>query len=169
MNILAAITVLVICVIIGYLMSARVKKTQMQLEQILMMSQKIRAYLKSEKMQTKEIIINLCEDKSLQALSFLPLCKDKFAYNRPFVEIFTESINACENELCLTKEQVKKLNMLGDILGESDAQTQQNALNMFEELLTQDLVVASEESKTKGGLYRSLGVLGGIAFGVLVI
>ncbi len=169
MNIFAAVTVLLISAFIGVLMSERVKKSEREIEQILLMSQNIMAYLESEKMQTAQIIKRLSENKSLIGLSFIKLCEENFAYNRTFYSIWEESVKKSERELTIGKEELKNLYMLGEILGEGDASTKQNALKMFETLMYESLQKAKENTKNKGGLYRSLGVLCGIGFAIIVI
>ena len=59
--------------------------------------------------------------------------------------------------------------MLGDSLGQTDTEGQLSFLAMYEELIKKNLEQAAKMYAEKGRMYRSVGLLCGLAVGIMVL
>ncbi|WMJ23021.1 stage III sporulation protein AB [Paludicola sp. MB14-C6] len=154
---------------VGFAFSKRFQKRVKQLDLLTIMLQRIRVYLEYEKTPTKLLISKLAESESLQELSFLRRCKDKMETNINFPIVWQESLSECKQQLALEQDDYTALNQLTEVLGVYDAQAQLSGILVLETMMKQQLEEAIEQNKTMGKLYRSLGILSGIAAAILVI
>ncbi len=69
----------------------------------------------------------------------------------------------------LTAKDRELLNMLGDSLGQTDTEGQLSFLEMYEELIKRNLEQAAKDYAEKGRMYRSVGLLCGLAVGIMVL
>lgn len=89
--------------------------------------------------------------------------------NINFPIVWQESLSECKQQLALEQDDYTALNQLTEVLGVYDAQAQLSGILVLETMMKQQLEEAIEQNKTMGKLYRSLGILSGIAAAILVI
>lgn len=153
----------------GFYISKKFQSRVRQLELCSLLLQRIRVYLDYEKTPTKELILKLAASDSLKELVFIKQCSQELEYDMNFPKVWKKCLEDNQRTLALTKEDYQPLIQLSEVIGAYDAQAQSDEIAVIENLIKQMLEHANEESRTTGKLYRSLGVLGGIAIAVLVI
>jgi stage III sporulation protein AB len=98
----------------------------------------------------------------------------------PIIERYTTLLDSKKNinrtalinyipKIQLNDEEYMLLIQLLDILGKSDSSTQRGGILSIKEAFLIKQGTAIEECKKYGGLYFRLGVLGGIAIGVIIL
>lgn len=169
MNLWIALLSIIFCSLIGIIKGRSFKHRVCQLEQSLVMLEKIQTYLRYEQMPTKDIIDCLVDCEELQQLCFLKLCHQQLKKSHDFPRLWTQSINQSANKMDFQKDDQKVLKMLGNILGSTNTENQLNQLELVRQLLEQSFQQATQEHQQKGKLFQSLGVLSGIAIAILCI
>lgn len=154
---------------IGFAVSKRFQNRVKQLESMAVMLQRIRVYLEYEQTPTKLLIQKLSQSESLSDLCFLKRCAEKMGENPNFAIAWQESIRKVKTQLALEEEDYDILMQLAELLGVYDVQAQISGILVLETMVKQQIEEATEQYKTMGKLYRSLGVLGGIAVAILVV
>ncbi|MFO8059155.1 MAG: stage III sporulation protein AB [Bacillota bacterium] len=81
---------------------------------------------------------------------------------------WVESLRQCSGELSLTAEDLRILASLGPCLGTSGGADQIRHLQAADERLSDQMNEAREDSRRRGKLFRSLGLLGGILVAVVL-
>lgn len=167
---------LIICILliligsyIGFSMSKRFQNRIKQLELCDLLFQRIKVYLEYEKTPTKQLIQNLCENHSFEELIFLKKCSERLEDNINFPQAWEQGLEESKMQMALHKEDYEVLKQLCNILGAYEAQAQSNGISMLQKMIKIQQENAIEENKTTGKLYRSLGVLAGIALAILLI
>ena len=108
----------------------------------------------------KESVSLASERKAFSQLTFLRTCAKKLD-NTPFPKGWEESIAEWKNSL--DEEDIIRLKSLSGVLGACDAYGQLAALERIQAEFEDSLKTATTLSATKGRMFRSLGVLGGLA------
>ena len=106
--------------------------------------------------------------EEFKELGFPAGCHALLEEGFPFPEAWQHSLDCCKG-LCLDSGDRSLLAELGGSLGTSDVEGQLETIRLFETRLSLRLDGARELQKTKGKLYRSLGVLSGLGLVVLLI
>lgn len=167
MNLLTGVFSMILCAAIGILKSRVLEQRVIQLEEILVMLEKIQTFLSYEKTPTRELIFKLAHYDGVRHLQFLQEADKHLEQTKNFPEVWKKSIETVDHKL--TKDDQKMLSLIGDILGGSDVRNQMKELLLVENLAQQAYEQAIGEQQQKGKLYRSLGVLSGIGIAVLLI
>lgn len=82
--------------------------------------------------------------------------------------IWRKHLQICSVGLHLTRQEIKELERLGNVLGYLDVEMQVNALDYYLEQLRLSSEQAREAVASRKRLYQYMGVLGGIALGILI-
>jgi len=69
----------------------------------------------------------------------------------------------------LGKEEAAIIGSLGDVLGQSDLESQLAAISLARAQLEQRIDGAREKVSAQSSLYRSIGALGGVAAAIILI
>lgn len=154
---------------IGFSISGRFEKRVKQLELSLIMLQKIKVYLEFEKTPTRTIIKNLAKSQSLEGLVFLKKCDEMLEDNINFPVVWMESLELSKTELAFEEDDYMALAQLSEVIGAYDAIAQTGGISILEKQIKAQLEDATEKNKTTGKLYRSLGVMGGLATAILML
>lgn len=101
------------------------------------------------------------------SLPFLKRCDDFCRRGDPFPLAWAKSIDA-EKNMTMTPADMENLEILGETLGSTGLEGQIDQLALIRDRLQSQLEDAKEQYQTSGRLYRSLGVLGGIALVILL-
>ena len=164
-KIIGCICVWVCCGYIGFYFASKLKTRVRILTAQKIMLQKISTYLSYNKTPTKELIHALSVDKELEALTYLKRCDELLTKGKDFPVAMNTSIDEMSE---LTKEDKPVLQSLSSILGSFDVNSQLSAIAMQQHLLESTLENARQSSKQKGRLYRSLGLLCGLALAIMM-
>lgn len=108
----------------------------------------------------KESVFLASERKAFSHLAFLRTCAKKLD-NVPFPKGWEESIAEWKNSL--EDEDIIRLKSLSGVLGACDVYGQLAALERIQTEFKDSLKTAATLSATKGKMFRSLGILGGLA------
>lgn len=88
---------------------------------------------------------------------------------KSFSEVFDEEISRCLSSSCLSKEDLLHISMMGEMAGFTDRQMQMEMLNRYGKELEIKLADLKEQLPGRQKLYRSLGFLGGVFLGILLL
>lgn len=113
-----------------------------------------------------ESIASAAEHKSFSQLDFLKTCAETMK-STPFPQAWEASVN--EWKCSLEESDLTYLKSLSGVLGACDIQGQLTSLKRVESEFAQSLDKATSQSETKGRMFRSLGILGGIAVAVIAM
>lgn len=86
-------------------------------------------------------------------------------------EDFENSWNlaVAENSFSLTKEDIQVISSFGNLLGKTDLNGQLNEVELANNFLDKQILDAEESRKKNDKLYKSLGVIGGIAIAIILV
>lgn len=169
MHLIAALLALCIGGFIGITKSKLLRSRVTELEEIMVMLEKIQTYLQYERLPTGDILQRLAKSESLSHLVFLPDCAARMQEAVPFPVLWKQCVERHASFMSLTADDRQTLHMLGSVLGGSDAKSQLNGFALLDELTRQALTQAQESLSQKGKLYRSLGILGGVGIAILLV
>lgn len=129
----------------------------------------MKGHLKFRITPTQQMIQELSESSSFHKLTFLPQCAEKLKKEKNFPVVWKSCVLQKKNSLHLEQQDIDPILSIGDTLGASEAEVQISSLDLIESLLRSNLKEAEEEKRSKGKLYRNLGLLSGIAVSILVL
>lgn len=115
--------------------------------------------------QIGDILLSASQNEAYGDLLFVIDCAS-IQENGDFHSIWNKGVS---NQQCLTARDKELLIMLGDKLGETDADGQITFLEMILEMMTKQQQEASENYRQKGRMYRSVGALCGLAVGIMIL
>lgn len=108
-----------------------------------------------------------CASRQFEALAFPRRCRELTGEGLPFPIAWRKAVE--ENRSRLGDEEAGILAGLADVLGCADLESQLASIRYTRELLMIRLEHAREREKTYSKLYRTLGVLSGLAVAVLIL
>jgi len=100
-------------------------------------------------------------------LAFLGRCRDRMHSGTPFPDSWRLSVGEASREL--GPELAEMLLPLGEVLGGADLDSQLASLLHVQSMLESRLVSARDHQQQHGKLYRSLGVLAGVALVIILM
>jgi stage III sporulation protein AB len=109
----------------------------------------------------------LSSQKRFSELGFTDICAKKLSLGSSFSDSWKEAV--LEKTSLIGRDEADILSSLGDILGKADVESGLAALKSSGELLRVRLEAARDEQRKKAGMFRSMGVLCGIAIAILII
>lgn len=154
---------------IGLLLSERLNKRVKELELLLAFLDRLKTCLNYQNLPTDEMIEQLADDPSCQALPFLIPCRELLRRSVNFPEAWKKSVLRAKDKMALKEEDFSQLLSLANIIGSSDTEGQLNAISMTEELLKCQRKEALDFKEKKGRLYRSLGALMGAGMVIILL
>lgn len=166
-KIILAFFSIIIGTVIGLLLSNSLKTRVEILKQYQIMLKRIKLYLSYENLQTYQIIKKLSDSQDFLKLIFLKGIYQKLEKEKNFPHIWKEEIN--NSQINLPDGDKILILSLGDILGSYELNSQIESIELQEKLLEEKISEAQEKFLQLGKLYRSLGVLFGIACGILIL
>ncbi len=122
-----------------------------------------------ENTDTRELIRKLSVEEGLSHLGFLPLAFKLMEEGQPFPKAWEQSLCREKRRSYLSGGDLRIIGMFSDVIGKSDRKSQMGGIELIEQLLNQAIEAAKRMRDEKGGLYRSLGILGGIGLAVLLL
>lgn len=153
------------CCAAGMSISIGMKKKLERLNLFRRMTDEIATLIRYRSYTVREILVRLKENRSYSGLAFMQ--NADYGYKGSSAgEIWIESIDM-DSEL--SGEEKKLLSQLGAQLGATDTEGQLSVISVFNNELEEMIKKQSEKYAVKGKLYRSMGILAGAMFGILII
>ncbi len=87
---------------------------------------------------------------------------------RSVENIWKQYLPECVSRLHITRQEIKELEKLGNVLGYLDVEMQINTLDYYLEQLEWSSTQAQEASRSRRKLYQYMGILGGAALSILI-
>lgn len=165
MNILLAVTVIGLGLLCGMFFSVQLREREKTMLSVLLLVKEITVQIRYTNSEIGDILRNAAHSEELKRLSFLMGCCE-MEPNTDFHKIWNDGvkkqpyINARDRELLIG---------LGDKMGQTDTEGQISFLEMYTEMIKVRLEQAKKDYSDKGKLYRSLGLLCGLAVGIMVL
>lgn len=153
------------CCFLGMYMSAAMKKKLERLGLYRRMTEEISTLIRYRSLTVREIIAGLKSGGSYKELEFLQN-RDYSDKSRPAGEIWLESVIS---DNTLSDEEKRLLSELGTKLGTTDTEGQLSVIAVFGEELDAMIKKQNEMYRVKGRLCRSMGILVGAMFGIMII
>ena len=100
-------------------------------------------------------------------LGIAQVCRQKLQSGEAFSTSWRASIECKSNSL--DRDLAEILSPLGEVLGSTDLDSQLSVISCACRLLKVNLEKAREEQRKKSGMFRTMGVLCGIAIAILMI
>lgn len=169
MKIFLLLIIVLLCGYMGFYLAKKYSARVKLLELCELMLIKIKVYIECENMKTAEIITRLADGDSLRQLSFLKKCADKLAVNKNFPLMWCESLDEASAELALTREDFDILKQLAEVVGVCDSAGVADSIEVLRCEIEQVKEQATLLNQTTGSLCRKLGVLAGVAVGIILI
>ena len=115
----------------------------------------------------QSLVVGLAAQERFGELRFLKLCAAQMEEGADFSGCWRQSLK--REEQSLGREEAALMASLGDVLGRSDLESQLSAISLTGEQFAQRMEIRRERAKKQEGLYRSMGVLGGVAAAIILI
>jgi len=164
-RILGAVCIFAASALLGMFFSESIRSKKERLMNIRHMFSEISDYIRWNKFTLKEIAGKLSENKQFSTLGFVSdlteIC-EKFSFPKAWEEAVCSDKSLCDDEKSL-------LSRFGNSLGTTDIDGQISSINLYISEAEKMIAAESEKYKTKGKLYRSLGVAFGAMTGILMI
>lgn len=160
--------IIIVCSLVGIHKSSVLTLRTQLLDQAIVMLKKVEVCLAYERMTTGAVVSVLAQTQLAQQLTFVVQCHEDMEKGMIFPTAWKQSLWAFSRQNVLLDEDVKTLEMIGEILGAADAQSQLREISVVQQLLQQCRDHAQVQAEQKGKLYRSLGVLFGIGLAILM-
>ena len=155
------IIVLAICpLLIGLTYSVALKRNQTQIDELIQLITWLKIDIRYNQSQLGDMVNRICSSSKFNNLNFLNNLKNNMM-NMPFPNAWEKSISDWNSSI--SQDDKDLLKSMSSILGASDANGQIMALEHVEHRFKISLQSAREVYNKKGKLFRSLGILIGLA------
>jgi len=144
-------------------LSARLRR----LESCVLMLGEMRGRLEYLQPTVQSLISALAGQQRFENLGFLRESAGAMLEGNTFSYCWREALEKWSN--ALGREEAAILASLSDVLGRSDLESQLSAIALAQEQLEQRIAGVRERALKQGNLYRSMGVLGGVAAAIILI
>jgi stage III sporulation protein AB len=124
--------------------------------------------LRYQKQSTRELLETAANSKEVRHLCFLNPCLQELRQGERFASAWETGLIQAQKQMDWNEEDVRIARMVGQILGASDTETQNQELDLVMELSRRQLEQAKGEEAQLGKMYRTLGVLSGIGIAVFL-
>lgn len=142
------------------------KTNQKQIEKLIQLVNWIKTEIRYTQAEIYDIVKDLLNNNNFKSLSFLNDVKNNMN-NMSFPKAWETAIASWNSSML--KEDEELLNSMANILGASDSTGQISALDHIEKRFEASYEAAKNLCETKGKLYKSLGILMGLAVCVIFI
>lgn len=149
----------------GLYFSSRLKEREDLLSSSLLLVDQLAVQIRYVNGEIGEILKNAGENSSYEKLAFVKNCGD-IGQNGDFHEAWSGGVR---EQPYLNQKDREILFELGKRLGETDLEGQLSFLEMTRELLERQRDEARDDSGKKCGMYRSVGILCGLAVGIMTL
>lgn len=165
MNLLLSAMIIILCTFMGFYFSKRLKAREEQLCTTLLLIKELTVQIRYTNAKIGDILKSAAENSAYQSLSFVTDCLF-LDESKDFHIIWSEGV---KKEAFLNQRDKELLFALGERLGETDSEGQLSFLEMTEAMLSEQREEARNDRNTKSRMYRSVGLLCGLAIGIMVL
>lgn len=165
MNILLSLLTAAFGAIAGLYFSKRLKEREQIIAASILLIKELSVQIRYTNSQIGEILKNASQNEAYKKLLFVADCFD-IGEKGDFHTIWSDGVKKQPYLMARDKELLLSL---GDKLGSTDLEGQLSFLEMSEEIFRQRQQQAVEDYKNKGKVYRSVGLLCGLAVGIIVL
>lgn len=152
--------------VLGWKMAGRLKRRLDSLEAMQCFLERLCVSICYVAPPMEEIVRELAADVSFPVVAD---CLARLEQGKPFPNAFADALRMNATALALTEEDVTLMLRTVERLGRTDAAGQASLLQLGVSELKPRIASAAEIVQRRGRLYRSLGVLGGLACVVLLL
>ena len=145
---------------IGLTYSVALKRNQTQIDELIQLITWLKIDIRYNQSQLGDMVNRICSSSKFNNLNFLNNLKNNMM-NMPFPNAWEKSISDWNSSI--SQDDKDLLKSMSSILGASDANGQIMALEHVEHRFKISLQSAREVYNKKGKLFRSLGILIGLA------
>ena len=149
----------------GLYFSFRLKEREKVMSEVMLLIKELSVQIRYTNSEIGEMLRAAARNEAYKRLLFITFCADTEMGGNFHVK-WNEGVR---NQPYLTSRDKEVLTALGDRLGETDCDGQLSFLEMTEELIRGQREQAAADYSNKGKLYRSVGILCGLAAGIMVI
>lgn len=110
-------------------------------------------------------IFTLCNDCAKPTLPALAVEPD----GSPFSELWNSRIEALVRSYCLNNSDRELLSGFGSLLGTADVEGELRHIALYRSLLEEQLAQARAAVKQKTGVYRAIGLFGGVSAALMIL
>ncbi len=154
------------CACCGLLVSRHIREEARRVEQLAMLLEDFRIYIRYQCLPLEELIGLFAEHDSYKEFAFLKGVKEKFSTEEPPMKIWCEQVR---QDPAVAEPAKAILCELGNALGTTDVDGQLSALETHRLQMQKLADTMQENSKKRSALSRNLGVLGGAMLAVLLL
>ena len=149
----------------GIWFSKRLKEREHFISTVILLIKELTVQIKYTKSEIGAMLKNAAHNQAYQSLLFVTSCVN-LSENGDFHPLWNDGV---KKQPCLTPADRELLFALGDRLGETDLDGQLSFLELTCEMLKVKQQEAAESYRQKGRMYRSVGILCGLAAGIMVL
>ena len=165
MNILLAVIIAAFGGFVGLFFSLRLKEREKTMSSVLLLIKELTVQIRYTNTEIGDILTSAANNVEFNGLYFVCECS-KLNEKGNFHFLWKEGV---KKQPFLEAKDRELLNTLGDNLGQTDTEGQLSFLEMYEELIKKNLEQAAKDYADKGKMYRSVGLLCGLAVGIMVL
>lgn len=165
MNFVFSAAAVMLCTAAGMYLSKRLKEREGQLCAALLFVKELTVQIRYTNSKICDILKEASSNAAYRKLGFITDCASK-SENGDFHGIWSEGV---KNQPFLNQRDKELLLALGERLGETDTDGQLAFLEMTEAMLAAQREDAREDYVKKSRMYRSVGLLCGLALGITVL
>lgn len=165
MNILLAVIIAAFGGFAGLFFSLRLKEREKTMSSVLLLIKELTVQIRYTNTEIGDILIAAAKNEEFNGLYFVCEC-NKLEEKGNFHLLWKEGV---KKQPFLEAKDRELLYSLGDSLGQTDTEGQLSFLEMYEEMIKKNLEQAARDYAEKGRMYRSVGLLCGLATGIMVL
>lgn len=165
MNILLAVISAVFGGFIGLFFSFKLKEREKIMSSVLLLTKELSVQIRYTNAEIGQILSMAAQKNEYKDLLFIEECRNLDEMDN-FHLLWREGV---KKQPFLAEKDRELLNSLGDSLGQTDTEGQLSFLEMYQELIKKRLEQAAKDYSDKGRMYRSVGLLCGLAAGIMIL
>ena len=165
-KILLSVIMIIICFLIGNMISAGMKMRVIQLEKLISMLDEMSVLIRFRAIRTYELIGEISKQECFKNFIFLNILNGYIEDNTDINESWR---NAVSYAMFFNESDRNILMNIGEQLGETDIDGQLSMLNLNKVLAERNLSDAQNEYRIKGKMIKNVWSLCGIAAGIMII
>ena len=165
MNLMLSAVMILLCTAMGFYFSKSLKEREERLCSVLLLIKELTVQIRYTNAKIGDILKSAAENSAYRNLYFVTDCLF-LNENEDFHKTWSEGI---KRQAFLNQRDKELLFALGERLGETDSEGQLSFLEMTEAMLSEQREEAREERSAKSRMYRSVGLLCGLAMGIMVL
>ena len=165
MNLFFSATTVLFGAATGIWFSKGLKERERFISSVILLIKELTVQIKYTNSEIGTMLKQAAQTETYRHLLFVTACKD-IAENGDFHPLWNDGV---KKQPYLTSADRELLFSLGDKLGETDLDGQLSFLELTYEMLKKQQQEASENYRKKGRMYRSVGILCGLAAGIIVL